>query len=195
MLANDCYYPTGHTPWIFHHLAQPTTTNLVVDDFCAKNLKPNADHIINTFKNYNVIIDWNGESICGIKLKWDYNKKTVDLSTPNYFNKDLAHLNHSPTIKSQHYPHPYYALVYGQKHQFVIPTITNKKLTSAQLRNCQELCGCFIYYYQAIGNTMETAINTITPPLLIISWNALKFWINHFLDYASTHPKSNIRYH
>ena len=65
--------------------------------------------------------------LCGITLKWDYEKKTVDISMPNYFNKALAHLQHPPLIKPQHSPHPYNAPIYGQKRQFFIPTITNEK--------------------------------------------------------------------
>ena len=59
-------------------------------------------------------------------LKWDYDKKTVDISMPNYVNKALARLHHTPPIKTQHSPHPYNAPIYGQKCQFVIPTITNE---------------------------------------------------------------------
>ena len=82
-------------------------------------------------------MDWNGEIFCGIKLKWDYDKKTVDTSMPNCVIKALARLNRSPPIKLQHSPHPCNAPVYGQKRQFFIPTITNKKLTPDQLKHCQ----------------------------------------------------------
>ena len=50
-LDDYCYFPTGHTPGISRHLTQPTTLNLVVDNFGAKNIgKHNDDHIINTLK-------------------------------------------------------------------------------------------------------------------------------------------------
>ena len=91
----------------------------------------------NIKKHYNTTIDWNGEIFCRIKLKWDYDRKNVDISMPNYVNKALARLHHPPPIKPQHYPHTYNAPIYGHKCQFVIPTITNEKLTPAQLKNCQ----------------------------------------------------------
>ena len=51
-LSADCYLSTGHMPGIFLHLTQPTTCNLVVDDFGAKMVgKHNAEHLINKFKN------------------------------------------------------------------------------------------------------------------------------------------------
>ena len=56
---------------------------------------------------------------------------------PNYVSKALARPNNPPPIKPQHSPHPYNAPIYGQTCQFVIPTITNKKLTYDQLNHCQ----------------------------------------------------------
>ena len=58
---------------------------------------------------------------------------------PNNVNKALVRIHRSPPIKPQHPPHPYNALIYTHKRQFFIPTITNKKLTPAQLKHCQEL--------------------------------------------------------
>ena len=60
---------------------------------------------------------------------------------PSYVSKALARPNHPPPIKPQHSLHPYNAPIYGQKRQFVIPTITNKKLTPAQINHCQALFG------------------------------------------------------
>ena len=114
---------------------------------------------------------------------------------PNYVNKALARLHHPPPIKPQHYPYTYKTPIYGQKSQFIIPTITNEKLTSAKLKHCQELCGFSNYYARDIENTMQTSISTISSYLSTSSWKDLKFRINKFLDYVATHPSSKIRYH
>ena len=53
----------------------------------------------------------------------------------NYVNKALARIHHTPPMKPQHSPYPYNASVYAQKRQFISPTITNKKLSPAQLKN------------------------------------------------------------
>ena len=56
-LADDCYFPTGHTPELFRHLTRPTSFNLFVDNFGAKIVgKNNADHIINTFKDTTTLL-------------------------------------------------------------------------------------------------------------------------------------------
>ena len=124
----------------------------------------------NIKKHYNTTIDWNGEIFCRIKLKWDYDRKTVDISMPNYVNKALARLHHPPPIKPQHYPHTYNAPIYGHKCQFVIPTITNEKLTPAQLKHCQEFCGFSNYYNRAIDNIMQTDVINVASSHSTSSW-------------------------
>ena len=108
----------------------------------------------------------------------------------NYVNKDLARLHHPLPIKPQRSPHPYNDPIYGQKHQFFIPTIPNEKLTPAQLKHCQELCCFFNYYDRAIDDTMQTSFSDIASSLSTSSWEDLKF-----LDYAAIRPNAKIRYH
>ena len=112
-LSDDFYFPTSPTTEPFCHLTWPKTFNLVIDDFGDKYFgKHNSDNLNNTFKKHcNVTIDWNGFSFCGIKLKWDHDKKTVDISMENYAKKALAIIHHSPPIKPQHLPPPYNAPV------------------------------------------------------------------------------------
>ena len=65
----------------------PHMTNNIqffVDDFGANFFgKHNSDNLINGLKTLRVTIDWNGQSFCGIKFKWYYDKKDVNLSMPN----------------------------------------------------------------------------------------------------------------
>ena len=140
-LAGDCYLPTGHTPGIFVTSHDVPILNLIVDDF--GKYWPYNQYIN---KHYRATIGWHGEIFCVIEFKWDSDKKTVDLSMPNHFNNALARLPHYSPIKPQHSSHPYNAPICGQKRQFVIPTITNEKLTPAQLKHCQEFCVFYNYY-------------------------------------------------
>ena len=65
--------------------------SLVVNDFGVKYTGTyHADHLVQALMtNYKIAIDWKGETLCGIALKWDYNKRTVDLSIPGYVKKAL----------------------------------------------------------------------------------------------------------
>ena len=48
-LAEDWYFPTGHTTGLFFYFTWPTTFIIVVDNFGVKIVwKHNANHIINT---------------------------------------------------------------------------------------------------------------------------------------------------
>ena len=65
-------------------------------DFGVKVAKQtHADHLINSLKkNYDITIYHSGKIFCGIRLKWDQQKGTVDLSMTNYVRKELAQFQH-----------------------------------------------------------------------------------------------------
>ena len=71
---------------------QSSTYTVVVDDFVCMVIGGTlAEHLLNTLmKHYNVTIDREGKIFCGIHLKWDYEKRTVSLSIPNYVDKARA---------------------------------------------------------------------------------------------------------
>ena len=70
----------------------------MVDDFGIKYVrKDHADHLIaSTEENYELYTDWGGTLYCGIKITWDYVKRTVDLSMPNYIYSMLHKYIHPP---------------------------------------------------------------------------------------------------
>jgi hypothetical protein len=70
------------------HLVHPT---LVVDDFGVKYTNQgDVDHLIGSLKkDYELTKDWDGNLYCGIKLKWDYNARTLVISMPGYIIKQL----------------------------------------------------------------------------------------------------------
>ena len=48
----------------------------------------NARHLVYRFKEDFIISeDWKGVLYCGINLKWDYYKRTLDISIPGYIQK------------------------------------------------------------------------------------------------------------
>ena len=47
----------------------------------------------------------------------------------------------------------------------------------------------------AIDNTIHTAVGSIASSMSTSTWEDLRFRINHFLDYAATHPDAMLRYH
>lgn len=90
-LTDYGYDELPHTPGLFKHKTRPISFSLVVDDFGIKYIgKENALHLINALEDfYEVEVDWKGSLYCGITLDWHYEDKYVDISMPNYMQKQL----------------------------------------------------------------------------------------------------------
>ena len=57
--------------------------------------KNNADHFLpSPIKYYLVSTDWDGKNYLGLSINWDYEKGQINISTPDYITKDLAHFQH-----------------------------------------------------------------------------------------------------
>ena len=105
-LSKSGYYSVQFTPGLWRHAWRPITFTLVVDDFGIKFTgDTHAHHLIKAFKDhYKVTIDWKGELFVGIKLKWDYDKCTLDMHVPNYVLKALHKFQHPTPSAPQHAP-------------------------------------------------------------------------------------------
>jgi hypothetical protein len=75
----------------------------VVNDFGVKYTnKANVDHLIECLKeNYVLTQDWDGDLYCGIKLKWEYKARTLDISMPGYIRKQLQKYKHGTPTTSE----------------------------------------------------------------------------------------------
>ena len=195
-LAKAGYVPAGHTPGLFKHITKPIQFILVVDDFGVKFVsQDDALHLINHLKTkYTATISWEGKLFCGIAIKWDYNKRTVELSMPNYVKKALLRFNHPHPNKPEHSPHPWTAPQYGAKQQLTDKIVPFEALTPKQKLWVQEVVGVFLFYARAIDSTMLTAVGSIAASLTNSPFSNLKRRINQFLNYAATHPNASIKF-
>jgi hypothetical protein len=78
------YHPALHTPDLWLYTAKPTAFSLVVDDFAVKYVtEADAHHLRNALlRHYEITTDWGGTVYSVITLKWDYCKRTCDISMP-----------------------------------------------------------------------------------------------------------------
>jgi hypothetical protein len=78
------YYKCNNTPGLWKHETRPILITLVVNNFGVKYVgKEHVDHLIRCIKEqYELTEDWTGDLYCGIKLKWDYEARMVNLSIP-----------------------------------------------------------------------------------------------------------------
>ena len=74
-------------PEFWTHNWRPVQFTLVVDNFGVKYVREeHGIHLKNTIEeNYTVTTEWDGRRYIGIMLDWDYNRRLVHLSMPNYF--------------------------------------------------------------------------------------------------------------
>ena len=93
---------------------RPVHFTIVVDDFGVNYVgKKHAIHLKNTIEdNYTVTIEWDGRRYISITLDWDYKRRKVHLSMPNYVIKSLKKFNHK-LQKKQHQPYQSEPIIYG----------------------------------------------------------------------------------
>jgi hypothetical protein len=81
---------------------RPVTFALVVDDLGVKFTGVvHANHLISTLrKDYEVTVDWKGELFVGIKLEWDYDKRTLDTHVPGFTKRALHKYQSTPSTQT-----------------------------------------------------------------------------------------------
>jgi hypothetical protein len=78
---------------------------------------------------------------CGINLKWNYEKKYVNLSMPKYIMKQLTWYAHVTPLKSQHCPFSRNPINYGKNNQAPNPTDDSPLLNNARKKQIQQVVG------------------------------------------------------
>jgi hypothetical protein len=83
-LAPFGYYPDQHTPGLWLHKTRPISFTLIVDDLAVKYVgKQHAENLRNALlRTYELTTDWTATMYSGMTLKWDYGKRTCDISMP-----------------------------------------------------------------------------------------------------------------
>lgn len=92
------YFQSKYVPGLWKHEWRSIHFSLVVDDFGVKYVgKEHAMHLQQVLeKTYTVTNDWTGTRYIGITLDWDYKRRHVHLSMPNYVKKALKQFEHEP---------------------------------------------------------------------------------------------------
>jgi hypothetical protein len=77
-------YPARQTPGLGLQKTRPISFTLVVDDFAVKYVgNQHAEHLWNALlRTYELTTAWTATVYSGMTLKWDYDKRTCDISMP-----------------------------------------------------------------------------------------------------------------
>ena len=100
--------------------------------------KEHVDHLIKCIKEkYELTKDWAGDLYCGIKLHWDYNVRTVDISMPGYIKNLLQKYKHNMPTKPQHCLYTPAPKQYGAKAHVPLPVDISPKLSDKEIKEIQ----------------------------------------------------------
>ena len=180
-LAPKGYYECKQTPGLWHslwrHVTRPISFTLVVDDFGVNYTnKADVDHLIKCLKeNYDLTQDWDGELYCGIKLKWNYDERTLDISMPGYIVKQLQKYKHDTPTRPQHCPY-------------------SSQPNPDEIKHIQRVIGSILYYARAVDLTVLMALSTIASKQTHGMENTMRK-TKQLLDYLATHLEATVRFH
>jgi hypothetical protein len=194
-LAPFGYYPARRTPGLWLHKTLPISFTLMVDDFAVKYVgKQHAEHLRNALlQTYELTTDWTATVYSGMTLKWDYDKRTCDISMHGYVSNILSKFQHGAPKHPQHNPSRYVTPVYGAKTQYAMKDET-PPLTAQQCLTIQKVTGSVLYYARAVDPTVLMPLNDIATEQAKAT-EKMQATTNHMLDYLATHPDAAIRYH
>jgi hypothetical protein len=189
------YYPAGHTPGLWLQKTRPISFSLVVDDFAVKYVGRQQDvHLRNALlKTYDLTTDWARTVYSGMTLKWDYKRRTCDISMPGYVSNVLSKFQHDTPKHPQHTPSRYVTPVYGAKTQYA-PKDETPPLTAKQCLTIQNVTVPVFYYARAVDPHVLMSLNDIATEQTKAT-EKTQAATNQLLDYLSTHPDTTIRYH
>jgi len=194
-LADHDYYEVPHTPGLFTHKTRPIWFTLVVDDFGIKyNGKEHADHLLKVLRgHYSVEVDWNGALYCGITLNWNYTDRYVDISMPNYVQKQLVRYRRRNSHRKQFCPFQPAPINYGRNSDELINEPESPAVGKEDEKYIRGVVGSFLYYARTVDLTILTALSDIASEQSKPTEKTMKR-VEQLLDYMHTNPNAVIRF-
>ena len=197
LLKNEGNFPIVSTSGLWKHTTRKTLFCLCVDDFRVKYYnEDDLNHLRKTSEQqYTCKIDWSGQNFLGFTLDWNYSDGYVDISMPGYVDNALKKLQYKQRIYPQHSPHQYFEKKWTTKgQQQSARTIdTSPLLSPKDTTYIQTVVGTFLYYAQALDNTMLPALNDIATQQAQPT-QKVKQKVQQLLDYANTYKNVFVRF-
>jgi hypothetical protein len=123
--------------------------------------KQHAEHLRSALlRIYELTTEWTATVYSGMILKWDYDKRTCDISMPGYISNVLSKFQHDAPKHPRHTPSRYVTPFYGAKTQYATKYET-PPLTAKQCLTIQKVTGSILYYARAVDPTVLIPLNDI----------------------------------
>jgi hypothetical protein len=141
----------------------PILFTLVVDNFGVRyERQEDVNHLITCVNSkYDLTMDWTGNLYCGIRLKWDYKQRTLDISMPGYIQKQLQKYKHASPLHPQHCPYAPLPKQYGSEAQHPLPLEKSQPLSEKDIKHVQQVIRSILYYARTVNLTVLMALSTI----------------------------------
>ncbi len=151
-------------------------------------------HLKNTIeKHYKLTCDWAGTQYIGITLDWDYKKRQMHLSMPNYLQKALKQFQHIAG-KLQHSLYLSIPIQYGAKKQYTIQESTAPLLDDKAKCFIQHVCGKFLFLGRAVDSTLLCPISAIASQSSKPTTDTMQQTLQ-LLNYLATQEDAVLSYH
>ncbi len=128
----------------------------------------------------------------GITLDWDYKKRQVHLSMPNYLKKALKQFQHNAGTL-QHSPYPSVPIQFGAKKQYATAESTALLLDAKSKRFIQQVCGKFLFLGQAFDSTLLCPISATASQSSKPTEDSMRH-TQQLLDYLATQEDAVFTY-
>jgi hypothetical protein len=195
-LSKHGWYQCRHTPGLWRHANKPIKFALVVDDLAIHYTdKAHIDELIHTLRQSyeGVSVDWSASLYCGITMKWNYQRRTCEISMPGYIAATLQKFKHVSPARPQHSPHRSNAPQYGTKVQLTDPIDTSPCLPDQAIQRIQQIVGTLLYYSRAVDNTLLVALSALASEQSVATTRTNQS-ITQLLDYCHTHPNATVTF-
>ena len=122
-----------------------------------------SQHIINSLQQkYITTVDWTSKNFLGLDIDWNYQKRHVTISIPNYINQILHKFQHPLNLKPTNSPPKYNAPTYGAKMQYSNPIGAIKLIPPSDITHVQQVIGTLMHYAMALENTIIDPMGDLT---------------------------------
>ena len=111
-----------NTPGLWKNNSNDNTFGLIVNDFAAKYIgRENSQHLVNALKDKHedVDVNWEGDKLCGINLKWNYDSRTCKLNLKGCIDNLHKRFDTLLPTKPQLAPADHTTPAFDQRQQFV----------------------------------------------------------------------------
>ena len=130
----------------------------------------------------------------GISLKYDYVKRIVKLSIPDYVNNALARCQRILPGKPELTPYEHSVPTYGDKVQYEQEVVTADTLDKKEINTIQKIVGNFLYYNIFTNNIILPDLSDIAAEKSVATKNT-RTKVEKLLNYLATNPSAKIQYY